>query len=194
MSINLRPYTAPAPDTSTDMHMDQRGRPAYTTGLVERILADAHAHYEAQISAANADGPSTAQMEAGAQALRECGLNGSRESLMATADSVYRAMQEVRVAQPAGDAVMPVAAWVDPRTLDVIQKRGEEGSTDAIMKERCGRFTAPLVTQADAQAALAAKDERIAGLEAELVEAGLAREVDGFLTLTQAGASKLLAL
>lgn len=46
----LQPYGAfPAPDTSTDMHMDQRGYPAYTPVLVQRILAEAHAHYESQV-------------------------------------------------------------------------------------------------------------------------------------------------
>jgi uncharacterized coiled-coil protein SlyX len=55
------------------------------------------------------DNPTIAQMEAGAQALRECNTGAAldtRESRMATADSVWRAMQEVRVAQSAGDAVL----------------------------------------------------------------------------------------
>lgn len=40
--------------------------------------------------------PSIAMMEAGALALTQCGLHGSRDSLMATADSVWRAMEEAR--------------------------------------------------------------------------------------------------
>jgi len=47
------------------------------------------------------DGPSIAQMEAGSQALSDCGLGGTRESLMATADSVYRAMRQAVEPQPA---------------------------------------------------------------------------------------------
>lgn len=42
------------------------------------------------------DLPTIAMMEAGALALTQCGLNGSRDSLQATADSVWRAMEEAR--------------------------------------------------------------------------------------------------
>lgn len=37
-----------------------------------------------------------AMMEAGALALTQCGLHGSRDSLMATSDSVWRAMEDAR--------------------------------------------------------------------------------------------------
>lgn len=40
--------------------------------------------------------PTIAMMEAGALALTQCGLHGSRDSLMATADSVWRAMEEAK--------------------------------------------------------------------------------------------------
>lgn len=42
------------------------------------------------------DLPTIAMMEAGALALTQCGLHGSRDSLKATADSVWRAMEEAR--------------------------------------------------------------------------------------------------
>lgn len=42
------------------------------------------------------DLPTIAMMEAGALALTQCGLHGSRDSLQATADSVWRAMEEAR--------------------------------------------------------------------------------------------------
>ena len=43
------------------------------------------------------DGPTIAQMEAGAQALRDCGYEGATDKgMMAPADSVWRAMQEVQ--------------------------------------------------------------------------------------------------
>lgn len=40
--------------------------------------------------------PTSAMLEAGALALTQCGLHGSRDSLKATADSVWRAMEEAR--------------------------------------------------------------------------------------------------
>lgn len=42
------------------------------------------------------DLPTISMMEAGALALTQCGLHGSRDSLKATADSVWRAMEEAR--------------------------------------------------------------------------------------------------
>jgi hypothetical protein len=108
----------------------------------------------------DANGPSIAQMEAGAQALRDCGLDGTRESLMATADSVYRAMQEVRgdpqeqhrdlqeqfamVMQACADA-MPAGHWA--------QHAAAEHPSGNPMP-----------------VAVAAMTERIAGLEADLAE------------------------
>jgi hypothetical protein len=87
---------------------------AYTPASVRDTLAEAHRHYETQISAATEDDPSIAQMEAGAQALHECGFGGEegKAARAATADSVWRAMQEVpgappRVAHPAAS----LAAW-----------------------------------------------------------------------------------
>jgi hypothetical protein len=213
MSAKLKPYVLP-------LYVTRAATPNVRS-MLDDVLAEAHAHYEAQVGQLGGlarpddDGPTIAQMEAGAQALRECGLSGSRESLMATADSVWRAMQEVhgapvrdahpdgeqnddsaradfyrlanafesecghkpahfdvflmarglmttngrRAVQPDGDAAMPVDCWRTPEGSAWSHEQGAHGRGTAC--------TVALVTQADAQAALAAKDAVIERLRAE---------------------------
>ena len=88
---DLQPYV---PDLAAYRDFDA------TSTEIDKILADAHAHYLAQVrqlaGLARPDAePTNAQLQAGLNALSDCGIPVSAPGGIAVVDSVYRAMQEV---------------------------------------------------------------------------------------------------
>ncbi len=120
----------------------------------------------------NDDLPTIAMMGAGAKALNDCGLGSewTLTALDAAADSVWRAMQEVRPAKPAQPApaadALPVVGYIVHEPVDVGVGMDSEASLRWDLRD-CDNNYEALVTESDHLAAIEALRQEVERLKAD---------------------------
>lgn len=174
----LQPYDAELPEPDgTYCGSDQRGYASgqYTAEKIRSILADAHAHYEAQVRQLGGLARPDEQEQRRVYLVATGAVHEGQETYtrheggpppLCDSECLYSSPQ------PAVDAACPVVAWryteTGPHARMPAAYLSFEAATNAA--ELFGGRNEALVYQRDYLAAMAAKDARIAGLEADLTE------------------------